>query len=76
METGTKDLLDLKTKMTLLDDDKISIETRAQQLEEMLEKEKIKDKELDRQIKIQRENRTVEIIRVQIEPKTFQAQTR
>jgi UDP-glucose:O-linked fucose beta-1,3-glucosyltransferase len=57
LERSKQQYAELKKKMGSLEDDSVSLETRAQQLEEMLEAEKKKDKELDKQIKILREKR-------------------
>jgi UDP-glucose:O-linked fucose beta-1,3-glucosyltransferase len=57
LDQSMQQYAELKKKMASLGDDTVSLEVRAQQLEEMLENEKKKDKDLDKQIKTLREKR-------------------
>jgi UDP-glucose:O-linked fucose beta-1,3-glucosyltransferase len=57
LERSKQQYAELKKRMISLEDDSVSLETRALQLEEMLESEKKKDKELDKQIKMLRDKR-------------------
>jgi chromosome segregation ATPase len=62
----------LKKKMKTLEDDTVSLETRAEQLEELVENEKLKDRDLDKQIRILRDKRIRKFnIRVQTKSKAF-----
>lgn len=55
LESSKKHHADLKKKMGSLDDESVSLEARAEQLQELLDKEVQRDHELDKQIKALRE---------------------
>jgi hypothetical protein len=55
--TTAEQLTNLKKKLIALDDETISLETKAKMLQEMLDKEKQKDLELTKLIKATREAR-------------------
>ncbi|KAJ3349807.1 Coiled-coil domain-containing protein 39 [Kappamyces sp. JEL0680] len=55
LEKSNNHQSELKKKMDMLDDETVSLETRAEQLQEILDKEKLRDKNLDKEIKTLRE---------------------
>ena len=62
LEAGLKNYFNLKQKLAQLGDDTLTMEQKMEQLEQFLEKEGLKDKELTREVKTMKESRNLKLI--------------
>ncbi|KAJ3274245.1 Coiled-coil domain-containing protein 39 [Terramyces sp. JEL0728] len=77
LDKGEKNYADMLKRMANLDDETVSLGTRAEQLQEILNREKAKDKELDKQIKVLRETQfkqSQNLFKLRQEEKNLQAE--